>query len=299
MSDEKEEKVDAEIRQEQFDEDYADSVEMWENTRKALDKGGKVLIRQQDIPVEGGGLKVRVVKGPYGTFAQAYVHMVQTPEGWKRVICRGNITTLQNSPKPQLDPENCPICDWALEHGYERFYPKAKFYFVIINRLYQEEQAASGLPNNLQIIEAGPQLWKAIGAVATHPAYLETVRDAKGEVVVDPETKKPKKRVNLSVRDLYLTKTTGKNPKKGDMDVEYGAIADSESYPLTDEEKTLIMEKMPKLDGLVTSDNEANVKKIEELLGGGGPVEEKKPPPSRVGRTKKEDSDRVPFDDAK
>jgi hypothetical protein len=106
--------LDKEARQAEFEEE-ADSVESWEKARKSLSAGGKVLFRQQDIkPNTRNGLAVRFIRGPFGTWAQAWVHMIKVGKDWKgckRIVCLGDVEKMNNSAKPQLDPDNCPICE--------------------------------------------------------------------------------------------------------------------------------------------------------------------------------------------
>lgn len=272
-----------------FENDYENIVNQWETGRKSVQRGGSDLVRQQDLK---GGDEGNPIRFAENRFHSCWLHMIQRNGKWKRLVCRGKRELLEDpNRRPALDPDNCPVCEWALEKDNKSAFPRQRFYFRVFDRNYQAQQKAAGLPDSIRIYEVGPQLFEGVSNVAMHPSYMKVVKDKDENPVLDPKTGKPMAKINLTGFDIILQrKKTGPQ----DIDVKYSVLAAGPAGhgEYTNAEKELILNSMPAIDKLVAPSTDAQIN--EALYDGHN--EEQRSEESRVTRKTREDSDRVPFD---
>jgi hypothetical protein len=200
-----------------------------------------------------------------------------------------------------MDPDNCPICEHVLAEQDERGYPKQKFYFRIISRQRQKECQEQGIPDEILILETGPQLFDAIYAIATSPDYKEDLFEEDGKtpkMVEDkqnPGQKIQAQRINLTRFDLTIKKEKTGNQ---DYDVKYTVLAGGPKTwgDLSESEQSAVDAGLPPVEWLITPSSQ---EKIEEVLHGESSSDDD-PGDSRGKRTGKKasesGSDDVGFD---
>lgn len=278
-----------------FDQDYEDFQGDWEDAHQSVQRGGSTLIRQQDLKL--GETRIRVIEP--ARFFSAFTHTVQDKNHkYRKLICHGRKEVMKDkSRKPRMDPDACKVCERVLELQDERGYPKQKFYFRIFSRTRQKECEEQGIPNEMLILECGPQLFDAIYAIATSADYKEDLweDEAKTKPKIDEKTGEQAQRINLTEFDLIIKKEkTGQQ----DVDVKYSVIAGGRKSwgPLTEDELEIMAGGLPKVDWLITPSSD---EKIEEVLNGESSSEDE-PEEARGKRTsrgeKKAGSDDVGFD---
>ena len=276
-----------------FDDEYEDFQSEWERDHQSLARTGNV-IRQQDLKI--GETKIRMVEP--AKYFSAWVHGVQdTSSKWRKLICHGRKEVmLDKSKKPQMDPDECPVCEHVLANQIERGFPKRKFYFRCISRQRQAECAEQGIPNEILILECGPQLFDEIYSIATSPDYMEDLWEDEDQIRPKMNPKKPTdqlQRINLTLFDFIIKKEKTGND---DKDVKYSAMAAGRKGwgPLTDEEKELIAVGLPSVDYLITPSPQ---EKIDAVLHGESDGSADEPTETRGQRTSKAPKDGdVPFD---
>ncbi|MFA5036605.1 MAG: hypothetical protein WC479_05465 [Candidatus Izemoplasmatales bacterium] len=247
-----------------FDQDYEDFQGEWEDAHQSVQRGGTTLVRQQDLKL--GETRIRMVEA--AKFFSAWTHTVQDKNNkYRKLICHGRKEIMSDKQrKPRMDPDNCPVCEHVLALQDERGYPKQKFYFRILNRIRQKECAEQGIPDEILILEAGPQLFDAIYAIATSPDYKEDLWEDEEQKVpkMDPKTGEQAQRINLTLFDLVIKKEkTGPQ----DYDVKYTVLAGGKKSwgPLSESEQETVAAGLPSVEWLITPSTQ---EKIEEVLHG-------------------------------
>jgi len=278
-----------------FDEDYESFQSDWEDAHQSVQRGGSTLIRQQDLKL--GETKIRIVEA--ARFFSAWTHTVQdTSNKYRKLICRGRKEIMKDKTrKPRMDPDFCPVCEHVLAEQDERGYPKQKFYFRIISRTRQKECYEQGIEDEILILEAGPQLFDAIYAIATSPDYKEDLFEEDGKTpLMDPKNPEVQaQRINLARFDLTI-----KKEKTGNQDyhVKYTVLAGGPKTwgPLTEAEQAVVDKGLPPVEWLITP---ASDEKIHEVLHGESSSDDE-PEQARGSRTSKKGagagSDDVGFD---
>jgi hypothetical protein len=276
-----------------FDDEYEDFQSEWERDHQSIGRAGNIL-RQQDLKL--GETRVRIVD-PCKYFS-CFVHSMQDTHGkWKRLVCHGEKEImLDKSRKPPMDPEHCPICEHILANNLKQGFPKRNFYFRVISRQRQAECTEQGIPNEILILQCGPQLFDSMYDIATTADYKEDLFEDDGTTPkMDP--RKPgvqASRINLTLFDFIIKKEKTGN---ADVDVQYSAQAAWKGRgPLTDEEAKLIAEGLPSVDNLIKPSSEEKIKAVLFGESDGSESEPDEPRGRRTAKSPSSDSGDVPFD---
>lgn len=264
-----------------FEEEYSDFQNQWEDTHRSLARGGLSLLRQSDLKF--GETRLRMVL-PAG-FKTAWRHSVQDTNGkWKRLVCSGRKEIMKDkSLRPRMDPEACLVCSTVLADQNQRGYPRFAAYFYIFNRINQNIADQQEDDYEIEILEAGPQLYDAIFAIATSEDYKRDIeKDGVAKSIID-----------LTQFDIIINK---KKTGSRDVDVEYSCLAGGRKtwVPFTDKENAAIAKGLPSMDWLI---DPPSTEKIRSVFNGetDGGSEEPEPRGKRTSKPNTANGD-VPFD---
>jgi len=178
------------------------------------------------------GHRVRLVENMiYPIYLHEHNRVVDGKETYFPIVCHGDHKYLNSLPYGErIDPDNCPICKYAMENGLKKLYPSPRFYTRVLDRIYQKELNESGQTGDdkIKIMVMKNSLFRDFAKIAKNEDYKIEGKGRDGLKTY---------KVDFTRFDVILYKEkTGPEPQN----VKYSCDPARKDTPFTDAELELI-----------------------------------------------------------
>ncbi len=188
------------------DEDMEEAQRMFDEGAKAT-KPFSLLITPKDIRFKAADQAPNVFRILSNKFEKGYFHNMP-PKGYPQFCCAGDFEILSDKTRqPAMDPKNCPVCRYIIEHGLDQgTFPQPRFFFIVIDREFAKERLATGQDNIARVLQMSAKQYNQLMIVADDDDRKVEWTNPQGRII---------KVMNLTRYDIQIDKVkTGADAKK-------------------------------------------------------------------------------------